>query len=110
MKRHNIWLDLLFTILTIGLFNVYIQIRQILDCNEVFEHERYSFTKMLIFSVLTIGIYFVYHEYKMTWDLQQKVQGEMANKGTAFLMGFLTFLGAWPIADMYQQSLLNKIN
>ena len=108
INRKTIFLDILFTIFTGGLFNLWVQYRQIRDSNLLLpENEQKSFFLLIIFSTLTFGIYFVWHEFKMTQDLHQRVYGE-TDAAIEFLCGVGTVFGLWFIVDSYQQSILNE--
>lgn len=108
-KPHSIFLDILLTLLTFGLFNFWIQIRQIVDTNEVIGEYKFSVFKMIAFSILTLGLYFAYHEFKMTRELHLQKEG-VENPTIEFITLVLAFLGFWFIVDSYQQSLLNDIS
>jgi hypothetical protein len=106
VERKNIFLDILLTLITFGAWNLWVQVRQMLDVNEVLGRDEFSVVKTLIFSLLTFGLYFCYHEYKMTKDLQEKVYGQVDDT-VALLSAIATFFALWFIVDSYQQSLLN---
>jgi hypothetical protein len=107
VTRSSIIKDILLTCLTLGIWNLYVQIRQIADINQLLGvREIPSFAKVFLFSVLTLGIYFCYHEYKLTNKLHS-LNYNKTYPGNEYFMGFLTFLGLWFIVDSYQQSLIN---
>ena len=108
-KPHSIFLDLFLSIITLGLFNFWIQIRQIVDTNEVMGRDQFSIFKVIVFSILTLGLYFAYHEFKMTRELH-KIRDGVENPTIEFISMVLAFLGFWFIVDSYQQSLLNDIS
>jgi len=106
--RKTIFLDIFFTVLTGGLFNIWVQYRQIRDSNTLLpESEQNSFFLLVLFSILTLGIYFIWHEYKLTHELHLKVYGK-PEPTLEFLSALGTFFGLWFIVDSYQQSLLNE--
>lgn len=108
IKKKSILIDILLTILTAGLFNLWVQYRQIRDSNTLVpEGERKSFLLMLLFSFLTFGIYFIWHEFKLTRDLHRVTYGHEI-PGVEVLCGVGTFFGMWFIVDSYQQNLLNE--
>jgi hypothetical protein len=109
IKSQSIFRDILFTILSLGLWNFYIQMRQIWDVNEMIgRNEIASFTKVVILTVLTFGLYFSYHEYLMTKKLHIMVYG-VEKTEIEILFGVITFLGIWVVVDAYQQDLLNQL-
>ena len=108
MKKQSIALDLILSIITLGLYNFFwVQIRQILDTNELLQEERFSYLQVLIFTILTLGLYFCYHEYLLTKTLHFKISKQRyVGREIACLLG--SFLGLSFIVDAYQQQLLNE--
>ena len=106
ITKKSIFLDILLTICTFGLFNLWVQLRQMIDTNEILENDEFSAFKTVLFSILTLGIYFVWHEYSMTRTLQNEVLGD-DDWVLPFWAGVATFFGLWFLVDSYQQSLLN---
>ena len=102
----NIAMDLVLTILTCGLFNVYVQARQIAALNDMLREPKYSFGKWFLLSLVTCGIYHVYHEYRKTTDLVAIVKGASGNEPLICLL--LSFFGLTFVADAIQQSLINR--
>ncbi len=109
IERKSILFDILLTIITGGLWNLWVQYRQIRDSNAILPPEKQkSFILLLLFSVLTFGLYFVWHEFKLTKDLHIKVYGSDRLE-IEILCGIASFFGLWFIVDSYQQSLMNEI-
>ncbi len=98
--------DLVWTFLTCGLYNIYIQSEQIKATNEMLRQEKYSFWPWLIFTILTCGIYHVYHEYRMTLDLCQLSGRENATE--ALICAAFAGFGLHIIADCIQQTYINQ--
>ena len=78
----NIFLDIILTLLTCSLFNIYVQYKQIIAINEMLKEERYSFLKWLLFTIFTFGLYHIYHEYVKGEDvgksyIQKNIQQKM---------------------------------
>lgn len=108
VSKSSILKDILLTFLTLGLWNLYVQIRQIADVNELLgDREVPSFAFVFLLSVITLGIYFCYHEYKLTRELHKLNFNEVYTP-TEVLVSLLTFFGLWFIVDSYQQSLINR--
>lgn len=109
MKNESIIKDFFLTLLTLGLYNFYVQFRQIEDVNYIYKQDKHSLTRTFLYSVLTFGFYFCYHEYKLTLDLQEKAFG--SKKAIMSLWVFpATFFGIWAVVDSYQQALLNSLS
>ena len=108
MKKQSIALDLILSIITLGFYNFFwVQIRQILDTNELLQEERFSYLQVLIFTILTLGLYFCYHQYLLTKTLHFKISKQRyVGREIACLLG--SFLGLSFIVDAYQQQLLNE--
>jgi magnesium-transporting ATPase (P-type) len=101
----NIFLDIFFSLITCGLFNIYIQYCQILAVNEMVGEERYSFLKWFIFCFFTLGLYHIYHEFVKGEEIG-KIAGER-NLGLICLI--LALCGLSIIADALQQNQINSI-
>ena len=99
--------DIFLTIITFGLWNLYVQIRQIrfLDKLEP-DNGIPSIFFIIILSLLTFGLYFCYHEYRVAKKLHQAL-GENDQELVEVLCGLATFLGLWILTDLYQQYLIN---
>lgn len=108
IKQRSIVWDFILTVLSFGLFNIYVQIRQIFDANDLTSDGKFSFTRVIILSLFTFGLYFTYHEYIMTIELHQKLYGEKAKLKNFWVIP-ATFIGIWPAVDSYQQVLINGI-
>lgn len=104
----SVVLDIVLTIFTFGLWNFYVQMRQIWDINELSstDKELPSIVVVFLLSVITLGLYFCYHEYKLTKKLHGLRYG-VENSTVEVGAGILTFFGLWFIVDSYQQSLIN---
>jgi hypothetical protein len=107
--KSSILLDILLTILTFGLWNFYVQMRQIWDVNELLPKDKPipSVVLVLVFSILTLGLYFCYHEYKLTKKLHILQYG-VANPTIEYGAAILSFFGLWFVVDSYQQNLINQ--
>ena len=106
MKKHNFLIDILLTLITFGIWNLYVQMRQIHDYNDI-TGEDMSVVLVFVLSILTFGLYFVYHEFRLTRELR-KLLGK-PNFLVELFTGVLAFIGLWFIVDSYQQVLLNEI-
>ena len=57
----NIVIDIILTIVTCGIFNVYIQYVQIKAVNQMIGREKYKFLSWFLFTIITCGLYNLYH-------------------------------------------------
>lgn len=97
--------DLIFTLLTCGLYNIFIQSRQIRALNFMLGIKKYSFGTWALFSLLTCGLYHVYHEYIMCQDIE-KITGRTTQLPLACLL--LSLFGMSIVADAIQQNEINR--
>jgi hypothetical protein len=101
----NPWLDLVLAILTMGIYSIWVQHKQIEAMNAILGRTAYNFWRWLLLSIITLMLYMIYHEWSKSVDLA------LANKrvrvsGTASLI--LTALGLWFIANAMQQREINR--
>ena len=92
--------------MTFGIWNLWVQYRQMKDMNIILGKKDYSFFLVFLFTILTLGFYFWYHEYKLTQELHE-LNGLYDLKLVEIFIPLLTFLGLWFLVDSYQQDLLN---
>jgi hypothetical protein len=107
LKTNSVIRDIFFTIITFGLWNFYVQFRQIEDVNDILGQPKLpSLLKVLLLSIITLGLYFCYYEYKLTKILHQ-LNYQKTYTFNEVACGLMTFIGLWFIVDSYQQSLIN---
>lgn len=102
----SVFFDLLFTLLSCGLYNIYIQYKQIEAVNYMLEKPKYSFGRWALFSLLTCGLYHIYHEFIMSRDILEK--NGKANSIELFVHVALSIFGLSMITDALQQNEINK--
>ena len=106
-ERCSLLGDVILTILTFGLWNFYIQYRQIHFVNKIRINDGLpSVFFIVVFSIFTFGLYFCYHEYKLTKKLHE-VTGHEDQLIVEILAAVITFFGLWFVVDLYQQYLIN---
>ncbi|MBI1862036.1 MAG: DUF4234 domain-containing protein [Deltaproteobacteria bacterium] len=98
--------DILWTVLTFGLYNVYIQSRQIHALNAMLRQDKYGFWSWALFTILTFGLYQIYHEYRKSKDLVALVPG--VNDMEPILNVALSCCGFHIVADCLQQTHINQ--
>lgn len=108
IKKHNLLLDFILVIISFGIWNIWMQYRQIQDINTLEKSNEYSFLSWLILSIITFGLYHVYHEYKLTRSLYVQADAGGDPELVALLAGLLSLSGLWIFVDLYQQELLNR--
>lgn len=102
----NITTDILLSLVTCGLYNVYWQYKQIEAVNEIIAEERYSFIKWFLLSLITCGLYHIYHEYRMSEDLARALGEEPSAAGLTAAV--LSFFALSIIVDAIHQSKINQ--
>lgn len=102
----SIPLDIILTIVTFGLFNLYVQHQQMRAVNVMVGQEKYRFWIWLLLVILTGGLYHIYHEYRMSVDIAHALGDPTTNEG--ILSVILTVFFFWVIADAIQQSNINR--
>jgi len=107
----NIALYLLLTILTLGLFNLYWNWRQMQACNDLLERDEFSFLVWLLLVVVTCGIYHLFYQYKMGAAINeiQERRDLLVTDGLPVLSVVAAILGVGVVADCIHQYEINKI-
>lgn len=102
----NITLDLILTLITCGLFNIYLQYKQLVAVNTMLGYEKYSFLHWSLLTLITCGLYHIYHEYRKTTDIMTLLRRDNAVE-TAMIVA-LTAFGLPFVADAIQQAQINR--
>jgi hypothetical protein len=102
----NIPLDIILTIITCFLYNIYVQYKQCHAINDMLKETKYSFVLWFIFTVLTCGLYHIYHEYRKSSDIAMVLKKDPGSPGLIAVL--LTFFGLSFINDAIQQSDINN--
>ena len=107
IRKKSIFFDLVLVLITFGLWNLWMQYRQIRDFNNI-SNKNYSFLKWFFLSIITFGIYHVYHEYKLTRDMIEEVSPKSDSQLIGIIAGVVSATGLWIFVDVFQQELLNQ--
>ena len=102
----NIALDIVLTIFTCLLFNLYVQYRQMKAVNAMIKEEKYLFAPWLGLTIITCGLYHLYHEYRKSSDIARVVPGVNPNEPVIFIL--ISLFGLSIIADAIQQTHINR--
>lgn len=98
--------DIFFTLITCGIYNLFVQNRQIKALNYMLKGNKYSFIKWLLLAICTCGLYHIYHQYIMSKDLDFVSGGKNPNLPVISLV--LTFFGLSILADAFIQNVINE--
>ncbi len=101
----NIALDIIFALLTCGLYNLWVQARQMEAVNEMIRQDKYSFLSWFLFTIITCGLYHIYHEYRMSNDIASVTGG---SDNDALISIVLCIFGLALVVDAIQQSHINR--
>jgi hypothetical protein len=101
----NIALDIILTLITCFMWNIYVQYKQICAMNDILKEQKYDFVAWFFFTVITCGLYHIYHEYRVSTDLARVLKKPQETSG--LLAVILTFFGVSLILDAIQQSEIN---
>lgn len=102
----DIAFDIILTIITLGIFNLYVNYKQMEAVNFMLKVEKYSFLKWFLLSLVTCGLYHLYHEYVMAEDIAKHVGREGGTDGLICLV--LCLFGLPVVADAIQQHHINN--
>tara|TARA_Y100000034_G_C6887437_1_gene407638 strand:- start:1789 stop:2118 length:330 start_codon:yes stop_codon:yes gene_type:complete len=105
--QRSIFIDLFLTLITGGIWNFYVQYRQMSDLGK-YHNKEYSFFLWLILSILTFGLYHIYHEYKMTKDILTLSKSDNIEI-LSIAAAIATMFALWFIVDTIQQAILNDL-
>lgn len=98
--------DLIFTLLSLGFFNFWVQAKQMEAVNDMLGEDRYRFLHWLLLTVVTCGLYHIYHEYRKTVDIGEATGNPDGNDPIITIL--LTLFGLSWVNDAIQQSHINR--
>ncbi len=103
--------NLVLTILTCGIFNLFWNYRQMEACNELLGRDEFSFGMWILLSILTCGIYHFFYQYNMGLAINeiQRGRGLQITEGLPVLSVLAAIFGVGVVADCIHQIELNKI-
>lgn len=101
----NIALDLVLTLLLCGLFNLYVQYKQMQAVNYMLGEQKYNFLPWLLLTIVTCGLYHIYHEYRKSTDIAKSSNEPSSSEPVVSIV--LTCVGLAFVADAVQQSSIN---
>lgn len=102
---------LIFTILTIGIFNLYWNYRQMKACNDLLDEKEFSFLLWILLSIITFGLYHIYYQFKMGRSIVEiQKQLKMPPFDILPIISILvTVVGLSIVVDCIHQNEINKI-
>src|SRR3989338_3680426 len=109
--KSNIALDVVFVILTCGIYDLFWQYRQMKFVNYLLQETKFSFLRWFIFMILTCGLYNLFHQYVMAKDIVS-IQGKYSLEKSQDLPAIsvvMSVVSVGIIADAIQQYEMNQI-
>ena len=108
----SIPLYLILTLVSLGVFNLYWNYKQMQACNDLLDRDEFSWLVWILLTILTCGIYHLYYQYKMGAAINeiQVIQGMPVTEGLPVLSVVAAFLGFGVLADCIHQFEINRID
>ena len=108
----SIPLYLILTLVTLFIFNLYWNYRQMVACNELLGRSEFSWLTWILLTILTCGIYHLFYQYKMGAAINeiQHQRNLPVAEGLPVLSVVSAVLGVGVVADCIHQYELNKID
>jgi len=107
----SIPLYLVLTVVTLFLFNLYWNYRQMVACNELVGRREFRWGTWLLLSLLTCGIYHLFYQYKMGAvinEIQERLD-QPVTEGLPLLSVLAAVLGVGIVADCIHQYEINRL-
>lgn len=101
----SVAMDIILTILTCGLWNFWIQARQMGAVNYMIRSEKYHFLPWLGLTIITCGLWHIYHEYRLSRDIA--IAMNKPESDIPWVHMALSIFGLSIIADALQQAEIN---
>ncbi|WP_141735318.1 DUF4234 domain-containing protein [Oligoflexus tunisiensis] len=103
----SVAVDIILTIVLCGLWNIWVQARQMRAVNYMINKDKYHFLPWLLLTLITCGLWHIYHEYRKSQDISLAMnKGPGDNSPIVHLL--LSIFGLSIIADALQQSEINS--
>jgi hypothetical protein len=102
---------LILTLITLGIFNLYWNYRQMQACNSMLERREFRFWVWILLCIVTIGLYHFYYQYKMGSAIVeiQARREEVVTDWLPVASVVAAILGAGVAADCLHQHEINKL-
>lgn len=102
----SIVVDVLLTVFLCGLWNIWVQARQMKAVNFMLRQEKYSFWKWAGLTLITCTLWHIYHEYCLSRDIANLKGMPQSDKPLIHLV--LSIFGLSVVVDALQQSEINE--
>ncbi len=107
----NIALDVVFTLITCGIYGLFWKARQMKALNTMLGEEKYNFVMWLVVTIVTCGLFNIYYAYIMAQGIGeiQRRRGKGPSTDLPVLCLVLTIFGLHIVADAILQNEINKL-
>ncbi|WP_324951558.1 DUF4234 domain-containing protein [Oligoflexus sp.] len=102
----SVAVDIVLTIVLCGLWNIWVQARQMRAVNFMINSEKYKFLPWLLLTIVTCGLWHLYHEYRLSRDICLAMNKPDSDNPLVHLL--LSIFGLSIVADALQQSEINS--
>jgi hypothetical protein len=109
----EIWIDIVLTLLTCGIYGLFWQARQFRVLNGFLGYERYNFMVWLLLTVVTCGVYHIINQYMMARSINAiqherniPVNSSLPGLSVVLSIIFYSVLGSFIVDALHQ----NEIN
>jgi hypothetical protein len=99
--------DIILTIVTCGLWNIWVQARQMRAVNFMINKEKYSFWIWAGLTLITCGLWHIYHEFRLSQDISLAM-GKGPSDMSPVVHLLLSIFALSIIADALQQAEINS--
>ena len=106
----NVAADILLTLVTCGIYDLFWQARQFRVLNAFLGRNQFRFWVWLLLTLITCGIYHIYNEYLMARAITtvQRTLGKAPTENLPLISLGLSIFGLTLVADAIQQSEINR--
>jgi len=107
----NIVADIIFTLLTCGIYGLFWQNRVFKAVNTLIDQRRFEFWSWFFFTLITCGIYNIYIQYVLAQELNKGIaaQGQKANDNLPILALVLSLFGLHLVVNAIEQNEINTL-
>ena len=102
----SIAVDVILTVLLCGLWNIWIQARQMRAVNFMIGTPKYKFWHWLLLTLITCGLWHIYHEYRLSQDIAWARNSPQSDNPVIHLV--LSIFGLSIVVDALQQAEINS--
>lgn len=99
--------DIILTLVTCGLWNIWVQARQMRAVNFMINKEKYRFWIWAGLTLITCGLWHIYHEFRLSQDISLAM-GKGPSDISPVVHLLLSVFALSIIADALQQSEINS--